>query len=85
MCGGGAPLGAGAPFLWALTHTSDIDGKRDVAPSPTPGFPTGLDASFPMFLLPSLKDRMKKESKMGAGGASLGAGGRPWGAEGRDI
>lgn len=36
---GGAPLGSGGPFLWALAHTLDIDGKRDVAPSPTPGFP----------------------------------------------
>lgn len=32
-CGGGAPL------LWLLAHTLDTDGKRDVAPSPTPGFP----------------------------------------------
>lgn len=38
-CGGGAPLGSGAPFLWLLAHTLDTDGKRDIAPSPTPGFP----------------------------------------------
>lgn len=32
-------VGGGAPLLWLLAHTLDTDGKRDVAPSPTPGFP----------------------------------------------
>ena len=32
-------VGWGTAWLWALAHTLDIDGKRDVAPSPTPGFP----------------------------------------------
>lgn len=37
----GVPLGSWGPFLWALPHILDIDGRRYVAPSPTPGFPLG--------------------------------------------
>lgn len=36
---GGHPRRLSGAILWVLPHILDIDGKGDVAPSPTPGFP----------------------------------------------
>lgn len=57
-----------------LLHTLDIDEKRDVAPSPTPGFPLGW------MLLSNVSsassEGQSEDERMKAGGAGLGAGGQ---------
>lgn len=72
--GGRHRLALGCP-----PHTLEIDGRRDVAPSPTPGFSLG----WMLLSTVSLKDKMKE--RMEADVCSTSAGGLEGGEVPADL
>lgn len=82
---GGAPLGS-----WVPPHTLEIDGRRDVAPSPTPGCLLGWMLLSTVSLKDKMKERMEADEaarqRGGLGGGEVPANLAPpsdglWGVE----